>query len=145
MAKRRETESQASAPGAFMPDGSWNARAQLTDRGQAHRLVETMIRARRTGDFTPGDAAQMIHSAHMESAFPCWQQWASSSRWFSVLTSTSSEEAVKRAGRGEAGHWCGEEWARGGEKLCGSAGHRTLRDRSMFDQIVKDMRGKFGW
>ena len=100
---KRPNELGEAAPGAFMPDGSFNEEAGWTQQGPAHALVASLVRQRRAGTMTPAEAASLVHAARAEAAFPSLDQWATCGPWFACWTQTSSEEAVKRAGGGVNG------------------------------------------
>lgn len=112
------------APGAFMPDGSWNADAELHHRGHVHRLVAGLVHGRRDGTLTPQRAARMAENASAAAAFPNHAQWATCDSWTLAWTSTAAEQATKHEGRGANGHWCGERWAASPERECQDQRHR---------------------
>lgn len=131
--KRAATHAEdiESKPGAFMPDGSWNENSELRHRGHAHRFVVALCRERRALSLTPNLAANAVVAANMMIAFPNFADWSTiheraepgATLWPLVYCTTAAEEAVKRAGRGIAGHWCGEEWKSGPETACGEPRH----------------------
>lgn len=110
-------------PGAFMPDGSFNAEAGWSQQGPADALVRSLVRQRRSG-MTLAEATALIRSAGQEEAFPSLEQWDSCVSWYAAWAQTAAEEAVKRAGRATDGHWCSGQWATGAEKNCSEPGHR---------------------
>lgn len=128
------------APGAFMPDGSWNENSELHHRGQLHRLVVALCRHRRHPNLTPERAAHAIVAANATLAFPNHAQWSSCVLWGLVYCSTSAEEAVKREGRGVSGHWCGEHWAQGPESACGEPSHRTYPSHEEVSTMLARIR-----
>ena len=125
------------APGAFMPDGSWNEDAELHHQGHVHRLVAGLIRERQSGRLSPEDAARTIRAASADGAFPNVGQWAGSDSWTMARTSTAAEECVRREGRGEDGHWCGpQRWLDGSDRACPEPRHRV---RSRPDQVAASL------
>ena len=126
MRKRVSEPSEVShpaQPGAFMPDGSFNAYAGWSQQGPADALVRSLVAKRRSG-MTLAEATALIRSAGHEDAFPSLEQWDSCVSWYAAWAQTAAEEAVKRAGRATDGHWCGGLWAAGAEKDCTENGHR---------------------
>jgi len=141
--KKQVSESYTSSsraeavPGAFMPDGSFNEDAGWTQQGPAHALVASLVRQRRAGSLTPTDAVSLIRSARADQAFPSLGQWETCGPWPACWTQTPSEEAVKRAGLGTDGHWCGQAWASGPEKACAEDRHRDKPDREEVKTLVE--------
>lgn len=111
MPKRKGNPSEGpQMPGAFMPDGCWNPRADLTQRGPVHKLVEALCHERRLGQLSPARAVELIEAAKAGPAFPSRRFWGVCEKWRLVPTTTSAEDAVKRCGRSAVGRWNGEEW-----------------------------------
>ena len=128
------------APGAFMPDGSWNEDAGLHHRGHVHRLVAALVRERGSR-LSPQRAAQTIQAANAVVAFPNVGQWADCESWTLVRTSTAAEDAIKREGRGIAGHWCGERWLDGSERECPEPRHRTVARPGQLAETIRVIEG----
>jgi len=141
---KRANELAEQAPGAFMPDGSFNEEAGWAQQGPAHALVASLVRQRRAGALTPEGAASLIHAARASVAFPSLDQWATCGPWPACWTQTASEEAVKRAGYGPGGHWCGQQWAAGSEKACDDERHRGHHEpeetRKLTDALAQAFR-----
>lgn len=139
-------------PGAFMPDGSYFADAEMSQRGTTDRFVRAMVKSRRL-PFSPAMSADAITLARQTLAFPNHAQWSTvaaqvhseSAVWPAVWTSTAAEEAVKRCGNGSGDpetdprHWCGEPWAIGAEKACENPGHRQEHDHERVARIVAEL------
>ena len=107
-----------------MPDGSFNPEAGWAQQGPADALVRSLVRQRR-GGLGLSQAVNLIRSAGALGAFPSIEQWETCGTWPAALAQTSAEEAVKRAGGGNDGHWCGGIWSHGPEKDCQDSGHRS--------------------
>jgi hypothetical protein len=138
MSRRAEKIAEPTSPGAFLPDGSWNPDGHLHHRGDTHRLVHALCRERRFARLTPREASLSIQASSHVLAFPNWRQWDTCEDWASVWTSTSAEEAVKRAGESIAGdhHWCGAgKWLPGSQTACPDESHRTRLDPESFRKL----------
>ena len=105
--------------GAFTADGSWRPGGVP---GKVSRCVQALVVKRHEGLPTE-DAAKAVREAGVTQAFPNLENWERASSWALARTSTSAEEAVKRAGLGPLGHWCGERWWRGSERDCKEPRH----------------------
>lgn len=124
--RRKQESATEQQPGSFTDDGSWNAKAGYENRGDTHRFTAAMIRQRTEGRLTPVGAANAVLAANQAQAFPNHEQWvmvgnyahSRATLWPLVSTSTSAEEAVKRAGSTSEGHWCGEGWSEGVMRDC---------------------------
>lgn len=142
---RKHDSDLPTQPGAFMPDGSFNADAGWAQQGPADALVRSLVRQRR-GGMTLAEAAALIRSAGQEGAFPSLEQWDSCVSWYAAWAQTASEEAVKRAGHGTNGHWCGGQWVSGAEKDCTETGHRSrpspAEARRLTDMLIEAMGDK---
>lgn len=133
-------EPEQQAPGAFMPDGSWNPHSEMRHRGQIHRLVVALCRERRSPNLTPEQAANTIIAANATLAFPSHRQWMSADHWSNTQAVTAAEEAVKREGRSVYGHWCGEHWEAGPEVACGEPRHREKPAQAEVQQMLERIR-----
>lgn len=139
-----------SAPGAFRADGSFDPEAPLSARGSVDSLVRALVNRRREGRLAPEEAARVIEAANAQAAFPNLTQWANihslvdlgAATWPLAWTGSSAEEAVKRAGRGSEGHWCGELWLQTSERDCSSPGHRAVRDPQRVQEHVSGLLGR---
>ena len=116
--------SKADQPGAFAPDGSFLPDAGWAQQGPTDTLVRSLVRQRRSG-VALGTVTSLVRSSGQLGAFPSIEQWESCGSWLAVWAQTSAEEAVKRAGYGASGHWCGSQPAPGPEKDCTNPLHKT--------------------
>ena len=125
----RTNDPQPLAPGAFRADGSHDDDAMLGQRGPVDSFIRALVRDRRRGRLTPGQASNAINATSYSGAFPSVAQWATLEVWSCAWTGSAAEEAVKREGRGVDGHWCGERFSAGAERDCGNAAHRQQAAR----------------
>jgi len=126
-----QRHSEPQAPGAFLADGCWNPEGELRHRGHTHQLTQALIKERRFARLSPKLASAAIQAASAVLAFPNWRQWETCNDWAVAWTTTSAEEAVKRAGETVAGqhHWCGAgKWLPGGQSSCGDLVHRAVTE-----------------
>lgn len=135
------------APGAFLPDGSWNENAQIHHRGELDKLVRALVRERRFARLSPHEASQAVQASSHVLAFPNWRQWDISTDWAMVWASTSAEEAVKRAGETVRGdhHWCGAgKWLPGKQSDCPEPLHRERHSPEAVRQLLDSLSGSLG-
>ena len=137
-----EPIAETRSSGAFMPDGSWNERCGLEGRGPVHRLVTALCRERRAGKLAPEGAARAAEAANAVTAFPSHTQWADCRLWHAAWTQTAAEEAVKRAGMGFVGHWCGQHYASGGEADCLEPRHRQNPHRQGLAELMAQLKDR---
>lgn len=132
------SEAAPKPPGAFTATGSWNERADFSDRRHMHSLIAALVSERRRGKLTPELAANAIVAGNAHGAFPNYLAWWKATDWALVPTGTSAEECVKRAGRGILGHWCGQEWSGTPRSECQDPRHR---EKAAAEQIAVMVAG----
>lgn len=136
---------EASFPGAFTTDGAWNEKAFLVQRGETDRLVRALCRERKFARLSPQDAHLAIEASSKTRAFPNREQWKSCEHWAMAQTSTSAEEAVKRAGETTdvEHHWCAAgKWLPGKQSDCPETMHREHPDKERLREIVQEITQK---
>jgi len=141
--KKQRGDDSPTAAGAFLSDGSWSETAELRHRGHIHALVTALCRQRRDGRLGLQLAAHAIEAANAQVAFPNFREWAEREHWALAPTSTSAEEAVKREGRGEKGHWCGQRWMPGSASDCQEIRHRAVACPPESKAALEAMFGSF--
>lgn len=135
-----QPESQRQAPGAFKhADGVWDFDASPSGVG-LHRFVDMLVaRRKRTPLAPPSLYAARIAASPFAAAFPNAAAWLSCPAWAHAGCSSSAEEAVKRAGNGESGHWCESFWPQTRETDCRSDGHLVIRDQGKVEAYVREI------